>query len=598
MGAALAGVLVLASLTVWTWRLEVSWLTATRLLDRWGMGPASLTVGSIDLAGLRVRDLSLFGGAIRVEELTLAYDPFKLIGGVIDQATIGRARVTIGMTDDGLLVGGTPYSLAGSADGAPAMGGFRINAIRIDDAQVTVETPTGPLEARFSTDLAFSGADTSGTALAVDIVVPLAGAPRAVRIVAPTLALSPADGGLRLRFPQVAIQPRDLPWAVDDFGGEVVWRSDKVTARITSSRVSSTETPSVIVPFQLTGDATMAGSRIDFALHALAVASSGSGKVQVDMTGSHDRLAEVGRASVTVAPIVFKSGGTQPRDLFPALTDARFAVSGSAALSGEFAWRQGGVSPNLVLRLADVAYQTDSVRFSKVQGDIAIAELWPVLTRPKQVITGLVEAGGLPPIKTTLAFQLLAKPALRIEAIRMDVVGGQISTSPFTIDPVRPTIDTVIAFHQVDLAEFFKLVGVDGLDGSGRLDGTIPMKVTPDAASIRDGHLASSAPGVIRLDSFALPKQLTDAGESVTLMLRALADFHYESLSVDLNGEAAGDGTILLKLQGNNPALLDGRPFHININLQSNFDRLVDIALRSMEAAQALLRRTTGSARR
>ena len=588
----------MAVLVVWIGRLDLLRLSATRLLDGWGLGPANLTVDSVGLAGLRARDISLFGGAIRVEELTLAYDPFRLIGGGIDQATITRARVTVGMTDDGLMVGGAPYSLSGSVDGASPLGVFRIGAIRIDDAQVTIETPTGQLEAKFSTELTFSGADTSGTALAVDIVIPLDGAPRAVRIVAPTLALTPAVGGLRLRFSHVAIQPLDLPWNAADIAGEIVWQSDRVTARLTSSQVTSTETPSVIVPIQATGEATMAGSRIDFALHALAAAASGAGKIQLDMTGSHDRLADTGRSSVEVAPIVFKVSGTQPRDLFPTVEDTLRIVSGSAALSGSVAWRQGTISPDLVLRLADVTYEPDSVRLSQMHGDIAISGLWPVLTRPNQVLTGLVEAGGLPPIKTTLAFQLLAKPALRVEAIRMDFVGGQISTSPFTIDPARPAIDTVIAFHQIDLAEFFKLVGVNAIDGSGRLDGTIPMKVTPDAAAIRKGHLASSGPGVIRLDSFALPKQLTDAGESVTLMLQALADFHYESLSIDLNGEAAGDGTILLKLEGKNPALLDGRPFHINISLQSNFDRLIDIAVRSMEAAQALLRRTTGSARR
>ncbi len=598
MGAALAGVLVLASLTVWTWRLEVSRLTATRLLDRWGLGPVSLNVGAIGFYGLRVRDISLLGGAIRVEELTLAYDPFRLIGGVVDHATIGKARVTVGMADGGLLIGRSRFDVAGSADGASPMGAYRIGAIRIDDAQVTIETPTGPVEARFSTDLAFSDVDTSGTALAVDLVMPLAGAARAVRIVVPTLALSPADGGLRLRFSQVAVQPRDVPWAVADLAGEVVWQTDRMTARLISSRVSSTGTPAVIVPFEVTGEASMVGSRIDFGLHALSAASSGAGGVRLDMIGSHDRLADTGRSKVEVAPIIFQAGGTQPRDFFPTLADSLRVVSGSAALSGTVAWRQGAISPNLVLRLADVAYEPDSVRVSNVSGDIAIAGLWPVLTRPNQVLTGLVEAGGLPPIKTTLAFQLLPKPALRVEAIRMDFVGGRIATSPFTIDPARPSVDTVLAFHQVDLAEFFKLVGVDGLTGSGRLDGTIPMKVAPGAVAIVDGHLSSTGAGVIRFDSFALPKQITDAGESMTLVLQALADFHYDSLVIALSGQAAGDGTVLLKLQGNNPALLDGRPFHININLQSNFDRLVDIALRSMEAAQALLRRTTGSARR
>ena len=588
----------MATLAVWTFRLDLLQQATTRLFDRWGWGPASLVVWSIDLAGLHVHDISLFGGAIRVKDLALSYNAFQLISGNINQATITGARVTIGMTDDGLTVAGAPFSVSSSADSSSPMGGFRIDAVRIVDARVAIESPTGPLEATFSTDLAFSGADTSSTALAMDFAVPLAGATRTLHIVAPTLALSPADGGLRLRFDQAAMEVRDFPWNVDDLSGEIFWRSGRLTARLTSSRMTSTETPALIVPVQVTGDSTMDGSRIDFAVHAIAQSPSGDSSVQVDLTGHHDRNASMGRSTVTVGPIVFKTGGVQPRDIFPALAGTLPALSGSAALSGSLAWREDTVSPNLVLRLANATYEPEGVRLSQISGDIAISGLWPPVTRPNQVLTGLVEAGGLPPMKTTLAFQLLPKPALSIEAIRMDVAGGQISTSPFIVDPVRPALDTVIAFSQVDLAEFFKLVGVGGLDGSGRLDGTIPVKVTPGATVIRDGHLAASGSGVIRLDSGALPKQLTDAGESMTLVLQALADFHYDSLIIDLAGEAAGDGTIMLKLRGNNPGLLDGRPFHINISLQSNFDRLIDIALRSMEAAQTLLRRTVGSMRR
>ena len=179
----------------------------------------------------------------------------------------------------------------------------------------------------------------------------------------------------------------------------------------------------------------------------------------------------------------------------------------------------------------------------------------------------------------------------------MDFAGGRIVTSPFTIDPKRPDVETTIAFQRIDLTEFFKLVGVDGLGGSGHLDGQIPLRIARGNTVIRDGKLTAAEPGVLRLRRDVLPKQITDAGESMTLVLQVLEDFHYDTLVIDLAGNPTGDASVVLRLKGNNPAVLDGRAFNLNISLQSNFDRLVDLALRSMAAARELLRRTTENTR-
>ncbi len=589
--ATVAGLLVALAAIGWTWRIDVSRRAATWLLDRGGVGPVSLTVAAIDLGGLHARDISLFGGAVRVEALTLSYDPRQLVTGTLRQATVTRPNVTLGMTEAGLEVGG--MSLSGTESGPSFLDKVRIDALRIVEGHIVINTPTGPLEATVSTELAMAGTDITGSALSAEISVPTAGR---TRIEAPTIALSLADGGIGLRFTDVAVRPSDLAWEMEGLDGTLAWKNGRLAAALTSGRVNSTETPMVVSPVHLTADASMDGPRIDFTLAGAIQPPSGT--LRLEAAGHHDRASGKGTSTITAGPVVFRAGGPRPRDLFPILAGAMPELSGSVGLSGSVSWEGAVLTPALVLRLADGVYEPKGVRLSGVRSDIALSGLWPVATRPKQVITGTVEAGGLPAIRATLTFQLLPKPALRIESSRMEFLGGRITTSPFVVDPAKPNLDTTIALHQVDLGEFFKLIGVDGLGGAGRLDGTIPLSVGPGTVVIRDGHLAATEPGVIRLDSGALPKQITEAGESMTLVLQALADFHYDTLTVDLAGAAAGDGTVLLKLQGKNPNLLDGRPFHINIRLESNFDRLVDIALRSMEAAQALLRRTTGSARR
>ncbi len=400
---------------------------------------------------------------------------------------------------------------------------------------------------------------------------------------------------MRLEFHNVEVRSRDMPWTVDDVGGEIRWQGDRLSAKIASSRVIDPRNPASIVPVSVTGNATAQGSQIDFALHAAAEARGAKGRISLDATGRHDTASGSGQAAITVAPVVFRAGGLQPRDFLPASGRTPAEVAGSAAVSGSVAWRGATVSPALVLRLADVAYEAKGALLSKVHGNIRITGLWPPATAPGQVLNGTVTAGGMPPVDATLNFQILPTTALRVEALRMDVAGGRISASPFRIDLVRPDIQTELTFRQIDLAQVFDLLGMEGLRGTGRLDGHIPLTMAGGRVLVRDGRLAASGPGVLQIRSDVLPKQVTDAGESMTLVLRALEDFHYDSLVIDLAGSPTGEGAITLRLGGHNPAVLDGRAFNLNIRLESNFDRLVDLALRAITAAQELLRRTAGN---
>src|SRR5262249_39001345 len=146
--------------------------------------------------------------------------------------------------------------------------------------------------------------------------------------------------------------------------------------------------------------------------------------------------------------------------------------------------------------------------------------------------------------------------------------------------------------------DLLKLVAVDGLDGSGRLDGRLPIALRDGALRMGEGRLAATGPGVLHYKSSHLPPELTGAGPEVGLALQALEDFHYEELSVELSQKDTGEGTMRLKISGNNPAVLDGQVFNLNINLESNFDRLARLALEAMQSAQTMLRQAERSLKR
>lgn len=597
-GMICAAVLLVACASLWIFRLDVARVVAEHLLAQSGLRAPTFTIDRVDLFGLHVRDVALNDGAIRIGDLNVAYSPWRLAAGVIDTATLLRPHVAIVTTDAGITIGGVALPGQTSSSSSSALGLWRIASIKLVDADINLDTPAGSMQAVFSTDLTLAGTDIANAGLSVDISVPVGGANRLLHITAPTLALTSGDGGIKLSFAQAMIATKDIPWVVDDLGGEIAWQSGSLVAKLAVGRLSNTQRPASVMPIGITGDATMLGPKIDFAVHATVSARGNPTTLRVDAKGSHDRGSGRGAARVTSTPVIFQTNGLQPRDVFPALGDTLPKLAGTASVGGAVAWRDAAISPSLILHLADLSVEPQGARLRTIHGDITITGLAPLATAPGQSLRGTIEAGGLPPSQISLVFQLHANPALRVEALHMDFVGGEVFVSPFTVDPAHPDLETTIGFKQVDLTEFFKLVSVEGLGGSGRLDGQIPLQFTHGKIIVHDGVLTATGPGVLRLGTDVLPKQITDAGESVTLVLQALADFHYDTLVVALAGNVAGEGTITLKIQGRNPAVLDGQAFNLNIKLETNFDRLVALALRSMQAAQELLRQTTGSTQR
>lgn len=598
MGLAGAAALVAVGALLWFYRLDLARIAAGPLLAQSGLRAGAFTIDRLDLSGLSVRDVALNDGAIAIGELTLVYTPMGLAFRRIDAVTLLRPRLAVVSANDGITVGGVRLQPAADATAVATPIGWRISTIKLVDAEISIDTPTGPMRAAFSTELSLSGSDIQRAGLSLDISAPIGGANHVLRVAAPILALTARDGAVTLSFARTSVAPRGFPWTVEELGGEIVWRPDVLTAKIVSGRLSDTRNPASVTPISLTGDAAMRGAKIDFTINASAVAQGEKATLHVNAVGAHDRTSGRGSARVTSTPTTFRIDGLQPRDFLPALGDALPKLAGKVSLAGRVSWLGPAISPALILHLADVGAELKGAKVRNIHGDVSISGVGPLATPIGQSLQGVIEVGGLPPSQISLGFQLLAEPALRVEALRMDFVGGKISASPFTLDPARPDLETTIGFSQVDLAEFFELVSVDGLGGSGKLDGQIPIQLTQGKIVVLDGALKATGPGVLRLAGDVLPKQITEAGESVSLALKALGDFRYDSLAVDLTGNAAGEGTIVLKVQGQNPAVLEGQAFNLNIKLETNFDRLIEIALRSMQAAQELLRQTTGSTQR
>ena len=166
----------------------------------------------------------------------------------------------------------------------------------------------------------------------------------------------------------------------------------------------------------------------------------------------------------------------------------------------------------------------------------------------------------------------------------------------------RPVTGPRAPFHAVEysapvdvegleLKDLFDLADIEDVSGEGPMSGSVPIRIQGDDIVIEDGHLESTGPGVFRIRSAEAKAALQGAGDYVDLVLQALENFQYERLSIDLNKPADGNSVLQLKVLGSNPEVLDGHPFDINLNLETDLAPLLDALGAGQRLSEELMER-------
>ena len=661
-GIGLLGLVVLLAVGVvilWFMRTEVLGSAAVRLLDRQGLGPASFTVDAVDFGGLHAHDVSLSGGAIKADTLTLAFSPRELLAGHLVKIEIGGLKAALTLGKDGLELGGRPLGASSPAGGPSPLQTLSIDALDLKDAEISLVTPSGsyagrltatialaggnlkatavdatltapvagmsgpvtlaftgdvavtdgdiaasgikgtliapvagmsaPLSVAFSGDAAMTKGDIEATGINATVTAPVTGLTKPALVTIKKLTVQPAAaGGPRLTLEDAAVTPKDLPWTLQGLAGEILFQPDKSAAKFTVAKLTNLQKPAMTQPLKLNGTATLTGSHVDFSLTGETLTKI---PAKLQAKGKHELGNGSGSATVAVAPLTFKRGGLQPGDFFPILAGQVKNLEGTVGIAGTLRWTAKALTPDLTLTLKDVSLPTSSAQIQSINGAVKLSGFWPPTTPGGQSLTATITAPGLPPAKLSLIGQLAAKPAVKLDRLAVDIAGGEISATSFTLDPAAPNIATTLKVDHVDLGEITKLIGLSGLTGSGQLDGQVPFTYKAGKVTVKAGKLAARGPGTLSYKPQKLPDEIAQAGESVQLAMQALSDFHYDKLSLELDKSETGEGTVMLHLEGKNPAVLQGQVFNFNIRIDSNFDRLADIALLSLKSAEELLRR-------
>ena len=231
-------------------------------------------------------------------------------------------------------------------------------------------------------------------------------------------------------------------------------------------------------------------------------------------------------------------------------------------------------------RARDTTAGWDKARVEAAQVNLQLDSLQPLqgrlqVTAPR----GQLAAGAsLADLNIDLA---IAPHEMTVHALDVKLLGGRLSGGPSRL-PWPPQQQSLpLHVHQVDLGQLLKLFDLEGLSGSGQLDGVLPLAWRNGGLEIHDGRLASSGGGTLK---YAPAQPAHD-----NIGLQALRNFHYKQLGADISYTSDGDYRARATLQGNNPDFYDGYPVHLRLNIGGNLPGMFRAALFSGDFSRHIL---------
>lgn len=312
------------------------------------------------------------------------------------------------------------------------------------------------------------------------------------------------------------------------------------------------------------------------------------------VTGRHDPATGKGSAAIAVPDTALAA---LPSPLVPALKPLR-RLAGMIGGDARLSWSGGTLKGQAALRLAKVGFETDSGAVEGISGTITLDQLFPPATAKTQHLRIAKVSAGAALKDITAAFALLPSGVLRIDRAAAGFADGKLIVEAPAIDLLELDGRATATLEGAQLAPILDLVDLKGVSATGTLNGQIPVRLKGDNFAIDGGRLVARGGGVLHVKSDRARQVLKSGGEKVGLMLQALEDFTYQTLSVEIDKSLTGETTVLLRTLGHNPAVLKGRKFQINVNLQTNLDRLLNAAIQWYRLSGRALRGIVGPAAR
>ncbi|MBU2157212.1 MAG: YdbH domain-containing protein, partial [Gammaproteobacteria bacterium] len=173
------------------------------------------------------------------------------------------------------------------------------------------------------------------------------------------------------------------------------------------------------------------------------------------------------------------------------------------------------------------------------------------------------------------ALQTPTHGQLQLRQAEAALMSGKLQLTPGQWNLAAKPLLFPVQVQGLELEQLFILYPTEGLAGTGTLDGYLPLQISRQGVTIEQGQLAARQPGG-RLQFYSERiRALGRSNPAMQLVTQSLEDFRFSTLSSQVDYNQEGKLALVMRLEGQNPAIEQGRPIHFNINLEEDIPTLL-----------------------
>lgn len=363
--------------------------------------------------------------------------------------------------------------------------------------------------------------------------------------------------------------------------------SDAIVANMTIATLNHEAAKPLVVPLQMAVSATKQNEKIKFN----AQVTDAPQRIFLGFAGQHDLTLDKGNATLNARKITFLPTVLQPAQLFPILKGVASEVDGEIDALANLNWVKGELNSSMEIFVDAKTVTADEFKVENAVSVIKLNSLFPPTTLPKQEITiGALDI-GIPLLNGRAEFELNADGRILASLRELDFFGGRIETETFAIPPSFDDFSVPLLVTGAELEDLLELIQPKDITATGTLNGRIPIVISNGDIAVRNGVLESAeGGGSIRYRPEAeIRDSLAGANEGISLLLKVVDDFEYDSARVTLNEDAFGDVAFRFQIKGRNPELYKGIPVHLNVAMDGPLRKLLNQSVKTFTLPEKIL---------
>jgi hypothetical protein len=277
-------------------------------------------------------------------------------------------------------------------------------------------------------------------------------------------------------------------------------------------------------------------------------------------------------------------------------------VRGPASATADVAWTKETMTAETRVRFEGVSLASATMPvINDVHGEVHFNNLFTMTTPPGQELTIGELNPGVAVHDGRVRFQILSPERVALESAEFQFASGVLSVRPTTVTLGAEQTPLQLDLRGIDMAALIEQLQIKDLTATGTVEGSFPILLTSRTALIQNGELRTSAGG----GTIAYTGNAGDSMQGAARMaFQALTNFHYDNLTLSLNGDLNGEIVSAISFSGRNnaptqlgegsplPGLgnvrIAGVPFAFNVHITAPFRSLADTAAGLSDARTAI----------